>query len=98
MAIIAAMYLAQTWLLFPTTLAQASRTEAFWLLAAAFFFGNVSSQTLHVHQVAYLVDHGLTAIVDYNHLQTDGTTEQVTEVTDWLMQRQAWPGATPASP
>jgi MFS family permease len=30
---------------------------------AAFFFGNLCSQTLHVHQVAYLVDHGLAAIV-----------------------------------
>ncbi|HEX6266344.1 MAG TPA: MFS transporter, partial [Burkholderiales bacterium] len=45
------------------TLGQAMRTQPFWLLVAAFFFGNVSSQTLHVHQVAYLVDHGLAAIV-----------------------------------
>ncbi len=45
------------------TLRDAMRTQAFWLLVAAFFFGNVSSQTLHVHQVAYLVDHGLAAIV-----------------------------------
>ena len=35
------------------------RTQPFWLLVAAFFFGNACSQTLHVHQVAYLVDHGL---------------------------------------
>lgn len=39
------------------------RTQPFWLLMAAFFFGNVCSQTLHVHQVAYLVDHGLAALV-----------------------------------
>ena len=45
------------------TLREAARTQAFWLLMAAYFFGNVSSQTLHVHQVAYLVDHGLAAIV-----------------------------------
>jgi MFS family permease len=45
------------------TLGEATRTQPFWLLVAAFFFGNVSSQTLHVHQVAYLVDHGLAAIV-----------------------------------
>ena len=45
------------------TLAQAMRTQPFWLLVAAFFFGNLCSQTLHVHQVAYLVDHGLAAIV-----------------------------------
>jgi MFS family permease len=45
------------------TLKGAMRTQAFWLLVAAFFFGNICSQTLHVHQVAYLVDHGLEAIV-----------------------------------
>jgi MFS family permease len=44
------------------TLSEAMRTEAFWLLMAMFFFGNVASQTLHVHQVAYLVDQGLAAI------------------------------------
>jgi MFS family permease len=45
------------------TLKGAMGTQAFWLLVAAFFFGNICSQTLHVHQVAYLVDHGLEAIV-----------------------------------
>jgi MFS family permease len=45
------------------TLREAARTQPFWLLVAAFFFGNVCSQTLHVHQVAYLVDHGLAAMV-----------------------------------
>jgi MFS family permease len=45
------------------TLGEAIRTQPFWLLMAAYFFGNVCSQTLHVHQVAYLVDHGLAAIV-----------------------------------
>jgi MFS family permease len=44
------------------TLSQAVRTLPFWLFMAMFFFGNVSSQTLHVHQVAYLVDQGLAAI------------------------------------
>jgi MFS family permease len=38
------------------------RTRPFWLFMAMFFFGNVSSQTLHVHQVAYLVDQGLAAM------------------------------------
>ena len=47
---------------FPT-LREAMRTLPFWLLWAAFFFGNLSAQTLHVHQVAYLVDHGLSAII-----------------------------------
>lgn len=45
------------------TLRQAVRTRPFWLLWGAFFFGNVCSQTLHVHQVAYLVDQGLVAMV-----------------------------------
>ena len=45
------------------TLGQAARTRPFWLLMIAAFFGNVCSQTFHVHQVAYLVDHGLAAIV-----------------------------------
>ena len=44
------------------TLREAMRTQPFWLLMAMFFFGNVASQTLHVHQVAYLVDHGLAAL------------------------------------
>ncbi len=44
------------------TLRAAVRTQAFWLVLAAFFFGNVCSQTLHVHQVAFLVDHGITAM------------------------------------
>jgi MFS family permease len=45
------------------TLAQAMRGAPFWLMLAAFLFGNVCSQTLHVHQVAYLVDQGVAAIV-----------------------------------
>jgi MFS family permease len=47
----------------PVTLREAMRAQPFWLLVMAFFFGNVCSQTLHVHQVAHLVDHGLPAIV-----------------------------------
>ena len=46
----------------PVTLAQAVRGMPFWLMLAAYFFGNVCSQTLHVHQVAYLVDLGVSAI------------------------------------
>ncbi len=44
------------------TLAGALRTQPFWLVMAAFFFGNICSQTLHVHQVAFLVDHGIAAM------------------------------------
>ena len=46
----------------PLSLSEALRTQPFWLLLAAFFFGNVCSQTLHVHQVAFLVDHGMAAM------------------------------------
>ncbi|MDA1118827.1 MAG: MFS transporter, partial [Proteobacteria bacterium] len=45
------------------TLAGAMRGVPFWLMFAAFFFGNVCAQTLHVHQVAYLVDQGVSAII-----------------------------------
>jgi MFS family permease len=45
------------------TLADAVGGQPFWLMLAAFFFGNFCSQTLHVHQVAYLVDLGVAAIV-----------------------------------
>ncbi len=47
----------------PITLAEAMRGTPFWLMFAAFFFGNICSQTLHVHQVAYLVDQGVSAMV-----------------------------------
>jgi MFS family permease len=45
------------------TLREAMRGAPFWLMLAAFFFGNVCSQTLHVHQVAYLVDQGVSALI-----------------------------------
>ena len=43
--------------------AGAMRSTPFWLIVAALFFGNLCSQTMHVHQVAYFVDHGVPAIV-----------------------------------
>jgi MFS family permease len=45
------------------TLREALRTQPFWLLFGCFLFGNICSQTMHVHQVAYLVDNGIAAIV-----------------------------------
>lgn len=45
------------------TLNEAMRTTPFWLMIGTFFFGSVCSQTLHVHQVAFLVDHGVQAMV-----------------------------------
>lgn len=47
----------------PASLAEAVRGEPFWLMLAVFFFGNLCSQTLHVHQVVYLVDLGVASIV-----------------------------------
>ena len=47
----------------PLSLAEAMRGEPFWLMLAIFFFGNLCSQTLHVHQVVYLVDLGVASMV-----------------------------------
>ncbi|MFB3820260.1 MAG: MFS transporter [Candidatus Methylomirabilales bacterium] len=41
------------------TLAMAVRTPRFWGLAAGYFVANFVTQMLLVHQVAYLVDHGV---------------------------------------
>jgi len=45
------------------TLLEAARSAPFWLIVTAYFFGSLSTQTLHVHQVAFLVDHGIAAMV-----------------------------------
>jgi MFS family permease len=45
------------------TLATAVRDWHFWGLAAVFFSGTAATQMLMVHQVAYLVDHGVAALV-----------------------------------
>ena len=45
------------------TLATAVRDWHFWGLAAVFCSGNVATQMLMVHQVAFLVDHGVPALV-----------------------------------
>ena len=39
------------------------RTWRFWLTAAVFFAGSAATQMLLVHQVVYLVDHGVSALV-----------------------------------
>jgi len=44
------------------TLSLALRDGRYWALAAVFFTGNVVTQMLLVHQVAYLVDHGVSAL------------------------------------
>jgi MFS family permease len=45
------------------TLRTALVTLPFWLIIGAKFLSNASSQTLLVHQAAYLVDHGITPIM-----------------------------------
>lgn len=45
------------------TLREALGTAPFWLMVVSFFCGALCSQTMHVHQVAYLVDHGLSALL-----------------------------------
>ena len=44
------------------TLATAVRDGRFWALAGVFFSGNVATQMLLVHQVAYLVGHGVSPL------------------------------------
>ncbi len=41
------------------TLRKAMRDARYWQIAGVFFFGNLVTQLLFVHQVAYLVDHGV---------------------------------------
>jgi MFS family permease len=62
------------------TLAAAARTTPFWLIVGAFFFGNVCAQTLHVHQVAYLVDHGIAAIVAASVVSVVGASSIVAKI------------------
>jgi len=44
------------------SLARALDTSSFRLIGLAVFLGSICSQTLHVHQAAFLVDHGLSAM------------------------------------
>jgi MFS family permease len=45
------------------TLGAAARTWRFWATGVVFFAGSAATQMLLVHQVAYLVDHGVSALV-----------------------------------
>lgn len=56
------------------TLAQAARQRRFWLLGIAQVLGNMGSQMLLVHQAAYLVDHGIAAIVAASVVSVVGLT------------------------
>jgi MFS family permease len=45
-----------------SSLAQALASPSFRLIGLAVFLGSICSQTLHVHQAAFLVDHGIPAM------------------------------------
>lgn len=62
------------------TLGQAMRTAPFWLIMATFLFGGLGSQTLHVHQVAYLVDHGLSAMIGASVVGVVGGASMVAKI------------------
>jgi len=70
------------------TLAGAARTAPFWLIVIAFFTGNLCSQMLHVHQAAFLVDHGLTAMVAASVVGVVGAASIVGKIGGgWLSDR-----------
>ena len=70
------------------TLAQSVRTAPLWLMMAVYFFGNVSAQTLHVHQVAFLVDHGVTAMLAASVVGVVGASSIVGKIGGgWLSDR-----------
>ncbi len=71
-------------------LSEAARTAPFWLIMAAYFFGSLSSQTLHVHQVAFLVDHGIAAMVAATVVGVVGAASVVGKIGGgWLSDRIA---------
>jgi MFS family permease len=66
----------------------AARRPAFWLLASAFFLGGLASQSLLVHQGAYLVDQGLSALVAASVVSVVGLTSVVGKTGwGWLSDR-----------
>ena len=70
------------------TLRAAAHTAPFWLMVAAFFFGSTCSQTLHVHQVAYFVDQGITALVAASVVAVVGLSSVVGKIGGgWLSDR-----------
>ena len=64
----------------PMTLTRAVRTAPFWLIMTASLFGNFCAQTLHVHQVVYLVDHGIAAIVAATVVSVVGASSIVAKI------------------
>ena len=52
----------QEWTSRSWNLQKAAGTKRFWLLGLAFFLGNFMAQSIFVHQVAFFVDHRLSAV------------------------------------
>jgi MFS family permease len=59
------------------TLAQALGMPKFWLVSTAQFLGSLASQMLLVHQVAYLVDQGIPALVAASVVSVVGLSSMV---------------------
>ena len=70
------------------TLREAMRTLPFWLMVIAFFCGNICSQTLHVHQVAFLVDHQIAPMIAASVVSVVGLSSIVGKTGGgWLSDR-----------
>ena len=70
------------------TPAQAARTAPLWLMLAVYFFGNIAAQSLHVHQVAFLVDQGIGPLAAASVVGVVGVTSIVGKIGGgWLSDR-----------
>jgi MFS family permease len=77
------------WRIASPSLGGATRTLVFWLIMTAWLLGNVCTQTLHVHQVVYLVDHGIAPIVAATVVSVVGAASIVAKIgggwiSDWI--------------
>ncbi len=69
-------------------ISEAARAAPFWLIMTAYFFGSLSTQSMHVHQVAFLVDHGLAAMVAASVVSMVGAASVVGKIGGgWLSDR-----------
>ena len=53
----------EKWVSRSWSVGQAIRTKQFWLLGVSFFLGNLITQSVFTHQVAFFVDHGMKALL-----------------------------------
>jgi MFS family permease len=52
----------EEWVSRSWSVSQAIHTKQFWLLGVSFFLGNLITQSIFTHQVAFFVDHGMEAL------------------------------------